>query len=102
MAIINRYGRTGILRNENGDSLYATPEYIRAIRNGVNAGTIIVSEHTAVMNDRLDKIAGRIWGDAALWWIIAAASGIGWGLQIPPGTQLLIPTDLSSITDIIG
>jgi len=44
--------------------------------------------------ERLDTIAGRVYGNARLWWIIAAASGIGWPLQVPPGTQLLIPTDL--------
>jgi hypothetical protein len=102
VATINRYDRTGILRNEQGDALYATPEYVRAIREGVSNGSIIVYGYTAVTTDRLDIVAGRIWGDSKLWWIIAATSNIGWGLQIQGGTQLLIPTDLSSITDIIG
>ena len=51
--------------------------------------------------DRLDAIAGRFYGDGRLWWIVAASSGIGWWLQVPPGTRLLIPTDLNQIESVI-
>jgi hypothetical protein len=47
-------------------------------------------------NQRLDTIAGDVYGNGKLWWIIAAASNIGWGLQCPAGTILLIP-DLSDV-----
>jgi len=46
---------------------------------------------------RLDHIAGKRYGSSSLWWVIAAASGIGWGLQVPPGTLLRIPNDLSKV-----
>ena len=46
---------------------------------------------------RLDHYANEYYGDARNWWVIAAASGIGWWLQIPAGTYLVIPTDLSQI-----
>ena len=50
---------------------------------------------------RLDILAGQRYGDASLWWIIAAASGIGWGLQVPPGTIVRVPKNLSDILAII-
>jgi hypothetical protein len=40
---------------------------------------------------RLDVLAGIEYGDSSLWWIIAAASNIGWGLQVPPGILIKIP-----------
>jgi hypothetical protein len=52
--------------------------------------------------ERLDIIAGELYGDASLWWIIAAASGIGWGMQCPPGTVLDIPTKIEQITRLVG
>tara|TARA_Y100000591_G_C21489801_1_gene524537 strand:- start:51 stop:224 length:174 start_codon:yes stop_codon:yes gene_type:complete len=51
---------------------------------------------------RLDTIAAESYGDARLWWVIAAASNIGWGLQVPPGTKLSIPIDLAQIGDLVG
>ena len=56
-----------------------------------------VRQHILKEGERLDVIAGRTYGNARLWWVIAAASGIGWGLQVPPGTQILIPTDLKQV-----
>jgi hypothetical protein len=50
---------------------------------------------------RLDVMAGREYGDASLWWVIAAASNIGWGLQVPAGTRILIPATLSQIADLV-
>jgi hypothetical protein len=45
-----------------------------------------VSQVIATGDDRLDTLAGTLYGDARLWWVLAATSGIGWGMQIPPGT----------------
>ena len=50
----------------------------------------------------MDIIAGEVYGDAALWWVIAAASGIGWGLQVPAGTVLNVPTRLEQVTRLVG
>ena len=52
--------------------------------------------------ERLDVIAGDYYGDGTFWWVIAAASGIGWSLQVPPGTYLAIPKSLSSIYKLLG
>ena len=56
----------------------------------------------ATEGDRLDHLAGKFYGSGTLWWIIAAASGVGWGLQVPPGTLLAIPTRLGQINALVG
>ena len=50
-------------------------------------------------SQRLDQLAGIAYSSSNYWWVIAAASGIGWALQVPPGTVLRIPTNLS---DVLG
>jgi|TARA_R100000005_G_C4997667_1_gene204370 nucleoid-associated protein YgaU len=45
-----------------------------------------------VPGDRLDLIANQFYGDPQLWYVIAAANGVGKGtLAIEPGTELRIP-----------
>lgn len=59
------------------------------IRNALKNGEILPSSQViATGDDRLDTLAGSIYGDGRLWWILAAASDIGWGMQIPPGTVI--------------
>jgi nucleoid-associated protein YgaU len=42
--------------------------------------------------ERLDTLADRFYGDATMWWVIAAANGIGKGtLRVPRGVKLRIP-----------
>ena len=42
--------------------------------------------------ERLDTLADRFYGDATMWWVIAAANGIGKGtLRVPRGIKLRIP-----------
>jgi hypothetical protein len=50
----------------------------------------------------LDIIAGEYYGDGSLWWVIAGASGIGWGLQVPAGIYLRIPTDIGAVVALVG
>ena len=51
-------------------------------------------------NLRLDHVAFKYLGDPTLWWAIAALSKIGWGMQLPPGTRLVVPTNRSQIEDL--
>jgi hypothetical protein len=51
--------------------------------------------------ERFDIIAGEVYGDGRLWWIIAAASGIGWFLQVPPGTRINVPVSMDQIARLI-
>lgn len=49
---------------------------------------------------RLDHYSQDYYNDPNNWWIIAAASGIGWWLQVPEGVVLRIPTDITQISKI--
>lgn len=51
--------------------------------------------------ERLDQIASDVYGDGSLWWVIAAASGIGWAPQVPPGTLLRIPTNVGDVFGLL-
>ena len=51
------------------------------------------------IGDRLDSLAYSYYRDVNYWWVIAAANNnVTKGSMFPiPGTQLRIPTDLSSV-----
>lgn len=84
-----------------GGRQIGTMRGLRRIYFSVRSGSIPFRTVTLKEGQRLDHIAGRSYGDSDLWWVIAAASGIGWGLQIPPGTILYVPTDLSKVYSLI-
>ena len=96
---VNRYDRDGTIL---GGRAFGTAGSVNAIRLAVRRGEI--SLQTVVLSEaqRLDTVAGEAYGNSSLWWVIAAASNIGWGLQVPAGTELSIPTDLSQIGDIVS
>ena len=85
----------------NGGKLLASSKAVMRIRSAVRAGKLSLRPHVVRENQRLDKIAGDFYGDGRLWWVIAAASDIGWPMQVPPGTRLNIPTELSEVAGII-
>ena len=58
--------------------------------------TVIVKE-----SERMDQIAARELGNSQFWWVIAATSGIGWCMQVPPGTRLLVPDSLDQILRLV-
>lgn len=70
---------------------FGTTRALERIRSGISQGTIGYTASTLKEGDRLDIVAGRAYGDASLWWVIAAASNIGWVGQVPPGTLIRIP-----------
>lgn len=70
--------------------------YFAAQRNQIGYSTTRLAE-----KQRLDHIAARSYGDGTLWWIIAAASGIGWGMQCPAGTVIRVPNDLNAIYELL-
>lgn len=88
MADIRRYARTPILLF---GKKYGTSNAILAIRTNVENGNIRFTDIVSQENERLDILAGQFYGDSKLWWVIAASSSVGWGLQLPPGTVLRIP-----------
>lgn len=79
-----------------------TPENTLKLRASIKNGSIpIIKTLIATGTDRLDSLAGTIYGDAKYWWVLAASSGIGWGLQISPGTIINI-VNLSDIESLFG
>lgn len=81
----------------NQSTQFGTANNVSAVRKAIREGRIgIVSNLILTGADRLDALAGTIYGDARFWWVLAAASDIGWGLQVPPGTNINI-IDLNSM-----
>lgn len=94
----SRYQRIDILGYNFQYGTSNTHSIIRdAVKNDrVPYKTIILHEL-----ERLDHIAFRHYQNSRYWWIIAAASDIGWGLQVPPGTIVRIP-DIEEVAKLIG
>ena len=77
-----------------------TTPTVHNIREAVSSKRIRYSERVLQEDQRLDILAGIEYGDSSLWWVIAAASNIGWGLQVPPGTLIRVP-DLRDVDKVI-
>lgn len=84
-------GKTIVASNRISANIYNAVE-----NNQLEYVTYVLSE-----NERLDVLAGKFYNESSYWWVIAAASGIGWGLQVPPGTFLKIPSNLDDVFRII-
>lgn len=95
---IRRYARDPIL---GFGQRFGTARAIGIIRAGIASGAVKTSLEELNQGDRLDIVAGRNYGDASLWWVIAAASEIGWALQVPPGTVLVVP-NLQDVARLLG
>ena len=96
---LKRYSRVPIL---GLNRFYGTSVVSATIRQGVESGIINFRSDFLKDGQRLDTIAGTEYnGRSDLYWVIAAASGIGWGLQVPPNTILKIP-DIDDVAKLIG
>lgn len=84
-----------------GDQL-GTSKAAARIRREIKIGRMPIT-NTIILtgDDRLDTLAGSIYGDSSYWWVLAAASNIGWGLQVPPGTQINI-VSLSDVQKVVS
>lgn len=80
-----------------GGLRYGTSYIIPIIRDGIKNGNIrVVATVVLQERQRLDTIAGQVYGDSDLAWVLAAASNIGFWLQCPPGTLVRVP-DLEDV-----
>lgn len=95
---LKRYRSDSVLGN---GSYYGTANAVSVIRDNIKNGNIKTKIYILKERERLDIIAGKYYGDGRLWWVIAAASNIGWSLQVPPGTRIVIPEDLSELEEIL-
>ena len=96
--MFDRYASDNVIQN---GKILGTNRSILLIRQAVKSGKISVAEKVTSSFDRLDTIADQVYGDGRLWWVIAAASEIGWWLQIPPGTLLKIPISLGDVEELL-
>lgn len=94
----SRYARSPVLAF---GMQFGTSRVREVIQSAIKESRISTKTMVVRGAERLDTIAGAVYGDGRYWWVLAAASDIGWGMQIPPGTIIRIP-DLSDIAAIVG
>lgn len=93
---MSRYLTNRVQRDETGVRKLSTT----IIPTAPLTGTDFYIQTTTV--ERLDKLARIFYEDSSLWWIIAAANGLGKGTYIvPENTKLRIP-DKSNIQQVIN
>lgn len=95
---MNRYARTPVI---GLGYRYGTSFAVPTIRQNIQTGNIRFQQIVLQESNRLDILAGLYYGDGKLWWLIAAASDIGWSLQVPVGTIIKIP-DLRDCSRFVG
>ena len=96
---VSRYDRDPLIF---GGRSFGSAQSVVIIRDAVRRGQLSLKEKIMSESERLDVIAGQQYQDASLWWVIAAASNIGWGLQAPAGTKISIPTNISEVLELIS
>lgn len=94
--------RYTFLGNIKEGKIIASYSSMSKIYNAVETGRVECAIVVLENNQRVDQIAGSVYGDSSYWWVITAASGVGWGLQVPPGTLLRIPKNLNQIIEILS
>ncbi len=72
-------------------TMLGTANAFSNLRNRILTGELAATRIVIREGQRLDQIAFQQYNDGRMWWVIAAASGIGWCMQVPPGTVLTIP-----------
>jgi hypothetical protein len=96
---ISRYAYTPLL---NGRTTMATASVAVKIRKACTSNKLAFTATVLKEGQRLDHISAGKYGSPGYWWVIAAASGIGWGLQCPPGTILWVPHNLGEALALLG
>lgn len=94
----SRYTRSSRL---NFNSQLGTSRAVDAIRTAIKSGQLPAKQVILRGAERLDTLAGELYGDGRYWWVLAAASDIGWGLQAPAGTIVSVP-DISAVAKLVG
>jgi hypothetical protein len=92
---MSRYSTGTIILDENGKRYFNT---IILPNPAGNTTDIFIQTTTP---DRLDKLALIFYEDETMWWVIAAANGLGKGTyMVPADTRLRIP-DIADIQQVI-
>ena len=98
---LSRNARSSTIKS-GGQKFYPSSKSGRLIHRAVKRGFLNVQSFVLAEGERLDVVSANFYGDASYWWVIAAASGIGWQCQVPPGTMLKIPTQISKVIELVG
>mgnify|MGYP003634613169 CR=1 FL=1 len=81
----------------NRGSSFGTAKAANQLRAVHKAGGIATKTIVLGKGARLDHVAFTYLGDPTYWWTIAVLSGIGWGMQLPADTMLIVPTKIEQI-----
>lgn len=83
-------------------SQFGTSRAVSAVRRRIADGTISINTSIILKeNQRLDHLAWIYYKDGRYWWVLAAASDVGWGLQVPAGTIINVP-NIDDVATVIG
>lgn len=99
---LSRYIYTYRQTDFNGKEFISNSNISRSIYFAIENEQINYSVHVLEEGERLDTLSGQFYGDSSYWWILAASSGIGWGLQVPPGTIIKVPTNLNELFGVLS
>jgi nucleoid-associated protein YgaU len=94
----SRYQKTPKL---DGGRYLGTSRSSSVIFYAAQTGQLSCNVRVLKGRERLDTIAADTYGNASYWWVIAAATGIGWCLQVPPGTTLRVPKNLGKALALV-
>ena len=98
---LSRYSFSFNRKDSNGQNIVSISAASHQIFQAVENRSINYNVHVLEEGERLDYLAGINYGDSSYWWILAAASGIGYALQVPPGTILRIPNNITEVFGVI-
>jgi hypothetical protein len=98
---LSRYSFAVQRKDSNDQKIVGISGACYQIYNAIENGTLSYSVHVLEQGERLDYLAGINYGDSSFWWILASASGIGYALQVPPGTIIRIPNSISEVFGVI-
>ncbi len=101
--MLNRYTNNTIIQEDLitfQKPKYATSELCSRIYKDCKNGILEHDMLVYTKNDRLDKLSQKYYNNGLDWWIIAAASGLGWWMQINEGTQIIIPTNINQLRSL--
>ncbi len=90
----DRYKKTGPTAYANFDENYQPI-------NEAYPGTA-PTQYTVAEGDTLGAIAARLWGDRAMWYLIAEANGLTGTERLVAGTHLVIPNKVTNIHNNAG
>tara|TARA_Y100001937_G_C6939980_1_gene249908 strand:+ start:193 stop:498 length:306 start_codon:yes stop_codon:yes gene_type:complete len=98
---LSRYSFSSNRKDSNRQNIIGISKACYKIHQAIEDGSLNYTVHILEQGERLDYLAGINYGDSSLWWVLAAASGIGYALQVPPGTIIRIPTSISEVFGVL-